>query len=606
MNIKRILFSVLALSIFNSTTAQVANFSAQEAATIVYSQGWDSADAFNQWTYNSQNGSTTWKLVEHPYFDASFETSFQTIETESLYSLAIDYSYSEKDESAISPEIEIPANGVVEYYVCVYAVWYCYADLKFFVIDGEEQEQLSSVFNWAQNEGFTGPNWVKYSFDLGKYAGKKVKFAFNYSGIGGENVFIDGFKIRRYSMEQDAIVNTTVGQTVHFVDWSEGDIDEWHWEFEGGTPQTSDVKNPEVCYNVPGEYSVKLSITANGSTVATTRQGFVVVKDKAPIALIGEPTEGYLSPFVLRYLPSSVPVKFHDESTGTPTAWHWEFDGATPSVSNEANPTVEYKNEGVYGVSLQVSNSVGASSDELRNAIQVGGSQYVWNIRPEEINLLGTISFGSYGYYAGSNRLLLDAFAEKFEAPLKKVEIDSVQIYFSIAQASGEIEVSICDVAEDGTPGSALATSKVDGNKLQYDANAIVATDFVFAKPVVTDKAFFVVIKGLNEAPTSDDVAILCVRRDYGQRSTTYHYLGDEQKWYENVDDPVSMAVTPHLKYVNDNPTIVADVEDSKSVQNVIYYNIAGQRVQKQHKGIVLKQTIYTDGSSKTTKTLVE
>ena len=49
-------------------------------------------------------------------------------------------------------------------------------------------------------------------------------------------------------------------------------------------------------------------------------------------------------------------VDFSDLSTGTSiTTWYWEFEGGDPATSDEQNPTVTYVVEGVYDVSLTVS-----------------------------------------------------------------------------------------------------------------------------------------------------------------------------------------------------------------------------------------------------------
>ncbi|MBN2779181.1 MAG: T9SS type A sorting domain-containing protein [Bacteroidales bacterium] len=56
-------------------------------------------------------------------------------------------------------------------------------------------------------------------------------------------------------------------------------------------------------------------------------------------------------------------VVFTDESTNNPTGWAWAFEGGTPPSSPQQNPTVTYAAEGVYDVTLVVSNDGG--SDEI-------------------------------------------------------------------------------------------------------------------------------------------------------------------------------------------------------------------------------------------------
>ncbi|NLA24738.1 MAG: PKD domain-containing protein, partial [Bacteroidales bacterium] len=48
-------------------------------------------------------------------------------------------------------------------------------------------------------------------------------------------------------------------------------------------------------------------------------------------------------------------VAFTDQSSGGPTSWQWTFEGGNPETSPNPNPTVNYPNAGVYGVTLTVS-----------------------------------------------------------------------------------------------------------------------------------------------------------------------------------------------------------------------------------------------------------
>jgi PKD repeat protein len=70
-------------------------------------------------------------------------------------------------------------------------------------------------------------------------------------------------------------------------------------------------------------------------------------------AFSGTPTTG----------PAPLTVQFTDESTGTPTAWAWDF-GDT-NTSTDQNPEHEYTAPGSYDVELEVT-SAGGSDDELK------------------------------------------------------------------------------------------------------------------------------------------------------------------------------------------------------------------------------------------------
>jgi PKD repeat protein len=63
-----------------------------------------------------------------------------------------------------------------------------------------------------------------------------------------------------------------------------------------------------------------------------------------------------------------------DGSTDNVVEWLWEFEGGTPSVSIEQNPTVLYDQPGSYMVSLKVTNAVGDNSLTLLDYISIGNA----------------------------------------------------------------------------------------------------------------------------------------------------------------------------------------------------------------------------------------
>lgn len=67
-------------------------------------------------------------------------------------------------------------------------------------------------------------------------------------------------------------------------------------------------------------------------------------------------------------------VHFTDLSTGKPSSYLWSFPGGVPSESTEANPVVTYPTEGVFDVTLTVSNAKGESSTVTREGfVNVSG-----------------------------------------------------------------------------------------------------------------------------------------------------------------------------------------------------------------------------------------
>ncbi|MFK7757695.1 MAG: MopE-related protein [Flavobacteriales bacterium] len=69
-------------------------------------------------------------------------------------------------------------------------------------------------------------------------------------------------------------------------------------------------------------------------------------------------------------------VLFSDLSTGLPTSWNWTFEGGSPSSSSSQNPTVSYAQDGVYNVSLTVTNSTGQDTQTFTDYITISSTTY--------------------------------------------------------------------------------------------------------------------------------------------------------------------------------------------------------------------------------------
>lgn len=594
------LISLLLALLATAGHAQTAWFSAEEAQAPYYQMGWDSMDEATTWSYSASNsGNFTWHLEENtPY---SNQKAFSSIDPQSKYSLCCRYSTSSyQNEVAASPTIEIRPGSTLEFYACFRSVFLVYASWYFYIIDleGDSIAYRMNAFMWSQENEFTGPAWQKFSIDLAPYAGMKASFAFQYTGPDGEDLAIDGFKISQNLDADSAAITINEGEAVHFRDQSTGQVSEWHWEFEGGTPAESTEQHPVVVYEQAGTYTTRLTVKGPDGTSTAERQQFINVVGQAPMALIGLPEEGYLSPWVAKFVPADTPLHYTDQSTGRPTSWHWTFEGGDPAESDEQNPVVTYPEEGLYGMTLDVANHVGATQDFMVRALQVGGSQYVWNIGIDEYDDLGQIALGWYGYYGGTNWLGMEKFAERFEAPAQPVTIDSVQVYFyatTTATPDADITVELLDVGPDGMPGKVLAAASVKASQLAYDSQYIVPTDFVFPTPVTIDSCFFIAIGGFpnNEG---DDISLLALRRSEGGATTTWHLLEDEDPrtyerlgtftWFKNEDDAVSLCITPRLSYPTKTPSRIAPLALPST--STTRYNLLGQPVPATAKGITI------------------
>ncbi|MEO0216878.1 MAG: SBBP repeat-containing protein, partial [candidate division WOR-3 bacterium] len=165
---------------------------------------------------------------------------------------------------------------------------------------------------------------------------------------------IDYLTIKYGELKADFTAEPTSGYkplTVQFTDKSTGNITNWSWNFgDGGT---STQQNPSHTYNIPGDFTVTLTVNGPGGSATETKTNYIHVGgDAPPVAnFIGTPTSG-LAPLT---------VQFTDSSTGNITSWSWSFgDGGT---SNLQNPSHTYNTTGNFTVTLTVTGPGGSDSE---------------------------------------------------------------------------------------------------------------------------------------------------------------------------------------------------------------------------------------------------
>lgn len=582
-----------------------ADFTTDRAFTAFYDQEFDSEEGMADWTVGEG-----WELANR---------NFKSVKADDVSSVSIAYDAQNNGTSQLtSPEFTIEEGSNVEFYAYFQAPFLIYGKWTFDVIDTESNETttLLNAFDWAQDNGYTGPNWNKFSYSLAAFTGKKVKFEFNYP-FGGENLAIDGFRLTKEDASAAETIHIFEGESIQFESLAKGSPDATEWKFPGSASETSTDPNPTVTYNKAGTYDVSLTVRRGEESDVMERKGFVVVAQKAPTALIGLPEEGYESPWVGVFVPTDVPVTFRDLSTGNPTEWNWVFQYADKETSNEQNPTVTFVKKGTVSVGLTAKNAAGQSNDVLQYAIQAGGSQYVWNISSEENSNLKKVELGWFGSYAGSNWLGLDRFAEKYKALLADATINEVAVYFASVTSINpdyEVRLTLNAVGENGEPGEELASASVKASDLKYSDDDYLATTFTFAEPVSMEKGkeFFVVVGPfpngtMEESPyTSDDISIFCLRRNAGMKTTAWQLVEDTDEdnnglgtytWFANTDDPTSIAIAPCVTYKDTGTSIgvTTPATDAEATVTAVY-SISGQRVNAPVRGGMYIMR-YSDGT---------
>ncbi|MBN1194770.1 MAG: PKD domain-containing protein [Methanomicrobiaceae archaeon] len=148
--------------------------------------------------------------------------------------------------------------------------------------------------------------------------------------------------------------------TVQFTDLSTGDMPmTYAWDFENDGTVDSTEQNPAWTYDIPGIYTVSLTVTNVAGSDSEVKSDYIMV-NVPPVP----PMAAFTADVTSGDAPLS--VQFTDQSTGdTPFSYAWDFENDGTVDSTEQNPAFTYDTPGMYTVSLTVTNIAG-SDDEVK------------------------------------------------------------------------------------------------------------------------------------------------------------------------------------------------------------------------------------------------
>lgn len=145
--------------------------------------------------------------------------------------------------------------------------------------------------------------------------------------------------------------------TVQFTDLSANfvNITYWFWDFGDGTNSTE--QNPIHTYEQDGNYTVSLTVTGDNTTITETKTNYIIVYDSEPTAdFYGTPLFG----------APPLTVQFYDLSMSYDgiVSRLWDFGDNT--TSTEKDPKHTYTSEGIYTVTLIVTEVDGDTDTEVK------------------------------------------------------------------------------------------------------------------------------------------------------------------------------------------------------------------------------------------------
>jgi PKD repeat protein len=154
------------------------------------------------------------------------------------------------------------------------------------------------------------------------------------------------------------------GTSTTFVDMTSGNPTSWFWEFEGGTPATSDQQDPgDIVYNSVGDFNVKLTAANDFGSQTITKSKYIHVGDTPQADFTASET----------FIAVGQSINFSDQTLNNPASWSWVFEGGTPGTSSVKYPgNITYNETGIFDVTLTVTNAYGQDTEVKSDFIEVG------------------------------------------------------------------------------------------------------------------------------------------------------------------------------------------------------------------------------------------
>lgn len=251
-------------------------------------------------------------------------------------------------------------------------------------------------------------------------------------------------------------------------------------------------------------------------------------------------------------------VQFSDESTGQPTSWEWHFgDG---NSSTEQHPNHLYEEEGLYAVSLTISDGTSTATREKENYIQV-------NNQPEICDTLnypldGQITYYTafdnqqnyIGYVSGNNGYADLAKAQYINEYGQHTHLKGILADFAIATHENatpeDIRFSVwAPIAPNMGPGNELAWVDLPLSSIKEDVDANRPTYVAFDQELAISGSFFI---GFS-LPVMEGDTLACYTNTDGDaianrawelwsdyQWTTY---SDPQSWLLQIDNAIFPVV---------------------------------------------------------------
>ncbi|MCD4817904.1 MAG: PKD domain-containing protein [Candidatus Cloacimonetes bacterium] len=157
------------------------------------------------------------------------------------------------------------------------------------------------------------------------------------------------------------------------------DILSWEWDFDNDGTIDSDEQNPAYTYENCGSFTVTLTVSDGTFYDTETKNNFIIVGEPIIANFEATPLIGYI-PLEVQFTDlSEGGIEYRNNnktSIRDITNWKWDYENDGTIDSNEQNPTHIYYEEGIFSVSLKVSDGIHEIEIVQENLITVGYPLY--------------------------------------------------------------------------------------------------------------------------------------------------------------------------------------------------------------------------------------
>ena len=167
------------------------------------------------------------------------------------------------------------------------------------------------------------------------------------------------------------------------------------------------------------------------------------------------------------WTPKGSTIMYTDKSTGSPKAWNWSCDGATPSVITQQDAIVTYNEVGTYNFPTEtVTFADGQKTYAPELKMKVGGVAELCLADTREWQTTYALGYQKYsdidGVLGGANKLAIEGVGNFYMLPGNEIFLDGVNVYLQAKPtkwpAGRKITITVYMSVIDPTSGSVSFT----------------------------------------------------------------------------------------------------------------------------------------------------